>query len=174
MQAAILTLQLDERSFAEMTALRTRHFPPERNYLSAHVTLFHALPFDADLDGPIAEVAGAFTPFALTFSRPYFMGGGTAIAVESAPLMALRARLADRFSARLSSQDRSGFKPHVTIQNKVPSRVAKTFYTEFSRDWQPRGGRGEGLDLWLYEGGPWRHWRTYAFTSSSATWTSPS
>ena len=40
----ILTAELPEDLHARFTDLRTEHFPPERNYLEAHVTLFHALP----------------------------------------------------------------------------------------------------------------------------------
>mgnify|MGYP004351873915 CR=1 FL=1 len=40
----ILTAQLPADLHRWATALRTEHFPPERNYLEAHVTLFHALP----------------------------------------------------------------------------------------------------------------------------------
>ena len=40
----ILTLELDERSFAFFGAQRRRYFPPERNFIPAHLTLFHALP----------------------------------------------------------------------------------------------------------------------------------
>lgn len=40
----ILTLVLDAQLFKALNALRVRHFPPERNVVPAHVTLFHALP----------------------------------------------------------------------------------------------------------------------------------
>ena len=56
MQPFILTLQLDAESFARFNALRQQYFPPSRNYLEAHLTLFHALPAQnetqirADLD----------------------------------------------------------------------------------------------------------------------------
>ncbi len=40
----ILTLLLDEASFARLDGLRRAHFPPHLNRVPAHVTLFHALP----------------------------------------------------------------------------------------------------------------------------------
>lgn len=175
METAILTLRLDERSHAELTELRTRHFPPERNYLSAHVTLFHALPLGPAVETAVGELAGETEPFSLSFPRALFLGAGTAIAIEGAPLLALRARLAKRFDGLLTRQDQSGFRPHVTIQNKVPAREAKAFFADFSGRWRPRTGCAEGLDLWIYEGGPWRFHRTYGFTSSSGhSTTSPS
>ena len=40
----ILTLALDDLSFARFDALRREHFPPTLNRIPAHVTLFHHLP----------------------------------------------------------------------------------------------------------------------------------
>jgi len=39
----ILTAEMDDDSFAWLAGLRRRHFPPERNFLPAHLTLFHRL-----------------------------------------------------------------------------------------------------------------------------------
>ena len=41
--AHILTADLDDASFDLLDVLRRAHFPPERNFLSAHLTLFHRL-----------------------------------------------------------------------------------------------------------------------------------
>ena len=43
-QTLILTLQLDAISNAFYEHLRRKYFPPERNLIAAHVTLFHQLP----------------------------------------------------------------------------------------------------------------------------------
>ena len=40
----IVTLLVDDDAQQHFDALRSEHFPAERNYLRAHVTLFHALP----------------------------------------------------------------------------------------------------------------------------------
>lgn len=52
MQPLIVTLALDEQAQARFDALRSRHFPPDRNVLDAHVTLFHALPGEQEGDSP--------------------------------------------------------------------------------------------------------------------------
>ena len=49
----ILTLTLDEATQAYFNDLRRQHFPPNINYLAAHLTLFHHLP-GADL-GAMSE-----------------------------------------------------------------------------------------------------------------------
>lgn len=40
----VLTLILDAHTQHALNALRTKYFPPSRNHLGAHVTLFHAIP----------------------------------------------------------------------------------------------------------------------------------
>ena len=40
----IVTAELPDDVLAWADGLRRAHFPPERNWLVAHVTLFHALP----------------------------------------------------------------------------------------------------------------------------------
>src|SRR5687767_1288103 len=42
----VLTLELDGESFGRLNELRRLHYPPERNLVPAHVTLFHQLPGD--------------------------------------------------------------------------------------------------------------------------------
>ena len=39
----VVTLRMDEVSFARLDVLRTRYFPPDINSLPAHLTLFYAL-----------------------------------------------------------------------------------------------------------------------------------
>ncbi len=40
----IVAAALDEGAFAWFEDLRQTHFPPSRNQVPAHLTLFHALP----------------------------------------------------------------------------------------------------------------------------------
>lgn len=59
---AALTLAADAQRHSDR--LRAAHFPPERNYLAAHVTLCHALPSDrlaaVSAVGLHAELAATF------------------------------------------------------------------------------------------------------------------
>ena len=56
----ILTAELPPELHRRYTDLRTRHFPPERNYLEAHVTLFHAIPahYGDEVRRYLARLAG--------------------------------------------------------------------------------------------------------------------
>jgi hypothetical protein len=42
----IMTLALEKTAAEFFTAQRTRYFPKHINFLKAHLTLFHALPFN--------------------------------------------------------------------------------------------------------------------------------
>jgi 2'-5' RNA ligase len=165
MQPLILTLHLDADSFEHLDALRRAHFPVHRNHLSAHLTLFHKLPAEKEnfVREKLEELATRTTAMPLQFAKPRFLGKGVAIEVESAPLVALRHQLSDAFKDFLSPQDAQTIRPHVTIQNKVTPEVARDLFEKTSAEWEPWSGRGEGLLLWRYLGGPWELEREFKF-----------
>lgn len=82
----IVTAELDPATQAWLDDLRARHFPPHRNFLRAHLTLFHALPRRPELpDSPVLEA---------TVEAPFKLGRGVAFAIACPPLEVLRARIA--------------------------------------------------------------------------------
>jgi hypothetical protein len=78
--------------------------------------------------------------------------------------MALRRDLAATFVEQLTPQDRQGFGPHVTIQNKVAPEIARALLASLSADFEPFEGVGEGLLLWRYLSGPWALEAEFAFS----------
>ncbi len=150
----ILTLEFDAASLGWLNGLRQKHFPPERNFLSAHLTLFHKLDL-ARVDRMKAVLRGGRSPLPLAFVGPRSLGGGVAIDVTSPDLQALRKRLVAAVDGDLIPQDRQGFRPHVTIQNKVTAAAARDLMAALQRDFVPRDGHGIGLQVWRYLGGPW-------------------
>ncbi len=157
MQPFTLTLWLDADSSAKFNALRRQHFPRERNYLDAHLTLFHALPADAEtrIRADLDEICGAISPLDLYYPDLRFLGKGTAIEVEAPAVVKLRRGLSNQWRDLLGAQDGRVIKPHITIQNKVAPEKARALFDELSDKWRPFGGRAEGLQLWRYKGGPW-------------------
>lgn len=143
--------------FAWLDGLRHAHFPPERNVIAAHLTMFHHLPaaIAAELKQRlIAETQGVPRPRARVAGL-MSLGGGVALRIESAELAAIRARLADAFAPLLMPQDRAGWRPHVTIQNKVPVAQAKALHAALAADFAPRPIVIAGLAAYWYRGGPW-------------------
>lgn len=138
-------------------AQRAAHFPPERNVLAAHCTLFHHLPPSAadelkhrlvqetrGVRAPDARVAGLMS-----------LGRGVAYRIDSPALAQVRARLVEAFAGLLTPQDAGGWRPHVTIQNKVTPSVAKLLLDRLNRDFRPRPVELAGFATWWYRGGPW-------------------
>jgi hypothetical protein len=154
----IVTLAMDEVAFLVLDGLRRRHFPPLRNLVPAHVTLFHRLPgaAEAAIRADLAAACRDRPPFCLTSGRPRLLGRGVALPLASPELPELRGRLADRFLPMLAAQDRQPYRPHVTIQNKVAPDVARALAEELEAC--PRQLRiiATGLLLWRYLDGPWQ------------------
>lgn len=137
--------------------LRRQHYPPERNHLHAHVTMFHSfapslleelkdyLPkLTRNFAAPCGEVSGLLD-----------LGTGTAIALKSPQLLALREAMADHFHGSLTAQDLYEPRPHITIQNKVTKQEARALQAELAPSITPRSFSFPALELHLYRDGPW-------------------
>ena len=162
--ALIVTAELGATDFAWLDRLRRTHFPPDRNHLHAHLTMFHALPpsAEAELRSRLGSLA-ASPPAVAWIEGRMNLGGGVAFRVVSSSLDDIRSELAHDLRGLLSAQDAGGWRPHVTIQNKVAPKVARTFLGQLERDFRPRPLSISGLGLHRYLDGPWERVATYAF-----------
>lgn len=160
----IVTAEMPPDVLAWADGLRRAHYPPERNQLRAHVTLFHALPpwVEAEARTLLGDLAAAPPPEA-TLSRVLDLGRGTAFAIECPEMLELRGAIADRFHGLLTAQDSHRIRLHVTVQNKVSPGESKALQRDLAGDFTPFPFRFHGLALHAYEGGPWRTIRTFAF-----------
>jgi hypothetical protein len=162
--ALVVTADFAPDDFAWLEGLRRRHYPMERNQVPVHLTMFHALPpsaldeakrqlsLAAQLPVPRAEIAGLMD-----------LGGGVAFRVVSDELDGIRLEIADHFHGMLTAQDSGGWRPHITIQNKVPPRVARALIAELERGFRPRPLAIGALSLHRYLGGPWETMARYPF-----------
>ncbi|UUL83225.1 2'-5' RNA ligase family protein [Sphingomonas qomolangmaensis] len=153
----IVTAVFGGEDAAYLNRLRTEHFPPERNQLDPHLTLFHHLAPDLarELKQRLAaETRGIAAPDA-RIAGVISLGRGTAFRIESPALEDIRARLAEAFAPMLVPQDLAGWRPHVTIQNKVEAAVARALRQQMEADFAPRRLAIAGLAAWWYRGGPW-------------------
>lgn len=160
----ILTLRMDADSQAFFDVRRARNFPPERNFLKAHLTLFHQLPDQVATRDVLERLH--YQPFEMQVSGLKHLGGGVAYRIESSPLQLLHRELSGYFQADLIPQDRQPFGPHVVIQNKVTPEVSKQLLASLKDTFVPFTVKALGLDLWKYLGGPWRHSFSYNFEKS--------
>ena len=164
MAPIIVTALIGEPDFTMLDALRRQHFPPERNHLRAHLTMFHHLPPSCadELKQLLKDEARGNNPVA-RLSGLINLGGGVAFRVESPDLEDIRARIAERFAPMLMPQDRNAWRAHVTVQNKVKAPEARALLDQLSGDFQPRALNVSGLAAWYYRGGTWEPIAAYAF-----------
>ena len=148
----VVTLALDDAAQERLEALRRAHFPPGRNVVPAHVSLFHAVPDDV-LDD-VRQVA-ARAPFGVEVTGLRSLGRGTALTVGSPELHAVHAALRRRWLDLLTPQDRQPFRPHVTVQNKVTPDDARRLLAELQATFVPWSARAVGIGVGRYAGGPW-------------------
>ncbi len=161
----IVTALLGAADQTNFDRLRSTHFPPERNHLAAHLTLFHAIPhnLEDELRHRLATFAAELAPPRATVAGLMNLGGGVAYRIVSDALDAIRAELADAFRGHLTQQDSHGWRPHITVQNKVTAARARALNDKLAIGFQPRPLGVAGLAYDHYDGGPWRPGRRYPF-----------
>ncbi|WP_260483913.1 2'-5' RNA ligase family protein [Sphingomicrobium flavum] len=163
--ALIVTAGLGHGDAGWLTAERDAHFPAERNYLKAHLTMFHALPpsCEAEARAILKRVTAAYPRPEANLTEMMMMGRGVAYRVRSEELSAIREEIADHFHGMLTAQDAGGWRPHITIQNKVEPKEAKALYAAKSATFAPRPLEIRGLELYRYLGGPWEALGSFSF-----------
>ena len=91
------------------------------------------------------------------------LGGGVAFRVVSDDLDSIRRELSADFHGLLSAQDAAGWRPHVTVQNKVTPRAARELLSSLQKMLLPRALAIAGLGLHRYRDGPWETLAVYPF-----------
>ena len=166
----ILSAVLDAPVQERLDALRRAHFPPERNHLDAHVTLFHHLPGTEEraVSEAVADAAHRPAP-PVDVTGVRSLGRGVAVALSSPELARIRADLARTWAPWLTPQDRAKRGDlHVTVQNKVPPQEAHALLATLSAGFAPERTRAVALALWRYRGGPWEPVTRFAFAGEDA------
>lgn len=162
-----MTLRLDGAASLRFERLRRAHFPPARNLIPAHVTLFHHLPgVELQSIGRTLQAIGdRMSACVVTVAGLRRLGSGVAYALSSEPVSQLHRDLVGQWETWLTRQDRQPFAPHVTIQNKVDPRDARLLHAVLGEHFAPYEVTATGLCLWRYLGGPWEAVETVAFSS---------
>lgn len=163
-QPLIVTAVFPDPVQEELDERRRRFFPADRRVVGAHLTLFHALPGDAEdeVRAVLDEVTAAEPPSARV-DVPFALGRGVAHRVCSPGLERVRAGVAARFEGRLTRQDASRWSPHVTVQNKVEPDEARRTLDTVAAEHVVRETEVAALALWRYRGGPWDAVTTHPF-----------
>ena len=171
-QPLVLTLQLDEAAQAFYEGLRRLYFPPERNVIPAHLSLFHQLPDQRKIHETLHALASVTPAFPLTNPVLRSIGRGVAVFVGAKALMDLHAALSSEFEVDLIPQDRQRFRPHIVVQNKVDPETARQTLSQLQSTPMPEP-RATGLTLWRYLGGPWQRLHDFSFHAGDAPCQAP-
>jgi 2'-5' RNA ligase superfamily len=161
----IITAEMGKADQAWADGLRRTHFPPERNFLDAHITLFHHLPPShlPEIKSRLAALASECPPPVAHLTDVMMLGRGVAYRVDSPELLSIRDELAEEFRGLLIPQDQARPRLHITVQNKVEPAVAKTLHGQLSATFKPRLLAVSGLAAHYYRGGPWENIATWKF-----------
>lgn len=155
----ILTLELDAESQQFFNSQRDKYFPVERNFLRAHLTLFHQLPPQPETISYLSKLQVA--PFEMEVAGLMKLGAGVAYRIESEKLKMLHQEIKHHFQPFLIPQDRQSIRPHITVQNKVTVYEANMLFDKLDQDFKPFIIQATGLQIHTYLGGPWRHEHTF-------------
>ena len=162
--ALIVTAEIAHRDFSWLTGLRRANYPAERDHVPAHLTMLHAVPPSAESElrarasriverkPPRAELTGLMD-----------LGGGVAFRVVSDDLDDIRSELAHDLHGLIGGQDSGGWRPHITIQNKVAPKIARALRASLERNFVARSLAISGLGIYRYLGGPWDKVAVYPF-----------
>jgi hypothetical protein len=161
----IITAEMGKADQAWANGLRRAHFPPDRNFLDAHITLFHHLPPShlAEIKSRLAALAAECRPPVAYLSEVMLLGRGVAYHVDSPELQSIRDELAEEFRGLLIPQDQARPRLHITIQNKVEPALAKSLHAELLMTFKPRDLNISGLAAHYYMGGRWEPIGRWAF-----------
>jgi hypothetical protein len=165
--SGILTLRFDPSSQAHFEDMRQRYFPPERNLVPAHLTLFHVLPTTEEICSTLARTASMTNVFTIAVNGLHFLGRGVAYTLAGPEVHSVHRLLSFSFAALLSPQDKQKFRPHVVIQNKSTEGQATELLARLQTGFQSFTVEARGLDLWHYRDGPWELARHFAFSGGS-------
>ncbi|MDG2005271.1 MAG: 2'-5' RNA ligase family protein [Novosphingobium sp.] len=161
----LVTAELPADILEWSDSLRRAHYPPERNRLQAHVTLFHGLPPSARAevhDLLIATAGEAKSPEAC-ISGVMDLGRGTALAIDSCGMIELHERLAESLHGLIQQKDARELRLHITVQNKVERSQAKALQAELAATFRSQGFRFRGFGFYGWDGILWNFERLYSF-----------
>jgi 2'-5' RNA ligase len=167
----ILTARILDADLAPFEQLRQRHFPPARNVLRAHVTMFYRIShwYAADVRKALDTAAACSPAFDAHVIGLRHLGSGVACEIDSEELQHIRADLQTRFRPWLSPQDLRSWHPHITVQNGVSRAQADLLYDQLQADFATSAFRITGLDLWTYLGGPWKPEGSFDFSGNQGS-----
>ncbi|MDK1494339.1 2'-5' RNA ligase family protein [Sinorhizobium sp. 7-81] len=129
--------------------LRRAHFPPPRNFLRAHLTMFHRLPgeYMEQILKHLTEVAAANRGITAQVPGLRHLGAGVAFTIASPQVERVHIELRVTFVSWPGGQDLRKWQPHITIQNMVSRSAADALHSTLRMGLRSHPVEIVGLDL---------------------------
>ncbi len=154
----IVTAHAAPGDMAYFDQMRRKHFPPHRNFLNAHITLFHHLP--GRVFGEASSLAQEVVAQTQPFTRKFLASGIWAVASPSRSGALNWKPCAPTFSKPLARGPAAG-STEVQTAYHCPEQggegVRGYSLRALRAGLEPRHITILGIDLWDYLGGPWGH-----------------
>ena len=102
----IITADMGKTDQAWANGLRRVHYPAERNFVDAHITLFHHLPpgHAPEIKSRLAALVKGYPAPSAYLSDVMLLGKAVAFRVDSPELLAMRDELAARKEALIGAE----------------------------------------------------------------------
>lgn len=164
-KAILILAALPPDIFAWADGLRRKYYPPERNRLPAHVTLFHGLPPSAagEVQARLQALAAQLPPPAAQITGIMDLHGGTALRIRSAGMEATHAELAAQLHGIVQQRDRHDLQLHITLQHKVPLAQARDLQAQLAKMDYQRSFHFTAFATHRWDGELWRFERKWPF-----------
>lgn len=164
-QPLLVCAELPDDVLAWADGLRRAHYPPERNRLRAHVTLFHGLPPSASdaVEDVLARLAARHAPPEARIAGLMDLGHGTALAVDSPVIAVLHAEIAAALHGLIQQRDARRLRPHITVQAKVGRAEAEALQRELRPRITSCSFRFRGFGLYRWDGALWNFAKLHPF-----------
>ncbi|WP_374950674.1 2'-5' RNA ligase family protein [Mucilaginibacter sp.] len=160
----LLTLKINFEAQLYFNTLRQKYFPADRNFLDAHLMLFHQLPAkEESILKDVDDIVKHYEPILLRVTSLAGIGRGVAFKVQSDELNQLHRQLQTQWQHYLIPQDKQRLWPHITIQNKVTPAENRASLQQLTPEFKPFEITGTGIGIWEYKGGPWEFIRDWDF-----------
>lgn len=164
----ILTLLINDEAQLFFEEKRKQYFPAHVNFTTAHITLFHCLPYKDFVIEKIKTIVENTNPFIINVDKIMHYKSFNGYEITSDKLLKLHKNLRNNFINMLSLKDIKPFRPHVTIQNKTTAFKAEKTYQLLAENFTPFLAEAIGVSCWYYCKNKWEKQEDYLFVKNNS------
>ena len=151
----IITLKIDDASQTFFNEKRKQYYPAYANFVDAHITLFHKLPFDKEMLYHTLKQMSNTNIFDMQVVGIKNIENFVAYDIASPKLQNIHASMQATFTNMLNEKDKETLWPHITMHNKATEYKAFKTHEKLLEDFKPFSITAVGFTTWLYAKKEW-------------------